>query len=66
MQKATNLFSVFLFRLENSGLSYMVTGAAAAIVYGEPRLTHDIDLVIEMGQEEARQMVLISPAAPGQ
>jgi hypothetical protein len=26
----------------------MVTGSIAAIVYGEPRLTHDLDLVIEL------------------
>ena len=26
----------------------MVTGAVASIIYGEPRLTHDLDLVIEL------------------
>jgi hypothetical protein len=30
------------------GIPYMVTGAVAAIIYGEPRLTQDIDLVIEL------------------
>lgn len=47
-----NLFQVFLTRLEESGLQYMVTGAAAAIVYGQPRLTHDIDLVVEMSAKD--------------
>ena len=34
----------------------MVTGAAAAIVYGQPRLTHDIDLVVEMSAADARKI----------
>ena len=58
----TNLFRVFLSRLETSGLQYMVTGAAASIVYGEPRLTHDIDLVIEMREEDAQKIVHAFPA----
>jgi hypothetical protein len=35
----------------------MVTGAVAAIVYGEPRLTHDIDLVMELKTEDTEKMV---------
>ncbi|MFC1822572.1 hypothetical protein ACFL9T_07680 [Thermodesulfobacteriota bacterium] len=58
----TNLFRVFLNRLETSGLQYMVTGAAASIVYGEPRLTHDIDLVIGMKKEDAQQIAHVFPA----
>lgn len=30
----------------------MVTGSAAVTVYGEPRLTHDVDLVIALSQAE--------------
>lgn len=52
----SNLFKIFLAPLEDSGLQYMVTGAAAAIVYGEPRLTHDIDLVIEMNAKDVQSM----------
>ena len=29
-------------------MPYMITGAVASIIYGEPRLTNDIDLVINM------------------
>ena len=35
-------------RLETSGFEYLVTGSIASIVYGEPRLTHDIDLVLHL------------------
>jgi hypothetical protein len=38
------------------GIRYMVTGAAAAIIYGEPRLTHDIDLVMELKGEDTRKL----------
>lgn len=52
-----NLFQIFINRLNKLGIRYMVTGAVAAIVYGEPRLTHDIDLVIELNTEEVEKMV---------
>jgi hypothetical protein len=32
--------------LEHSGCQYMVTGSYASSLQGEPRLTHDIDLVV--------------------
>lgn len=31
--------------LERLGIPYFVTGSTASIVYGEPRLTNDIDIV---------------------
>lgn len=34
----------------------MVTGAVANIVYGEPRLTHDIDLVLEIEIGDAEKI----------
>ena len=47
-----NLFLIFTNRLNKMGVRYMVTGAVAAIIYGEPRLTNDIDLVIELKAED--------------
>ena len=47
MQEA-NLFLIFIKRLNNIKISYLVTGAAATIIYGVPRLTHDIDLIIQL------------------
>jgi hypothetical protein len=43
-----NLYRIFVSRLNKISLSYMITGAVAGIIYGEPRLTNDIDLVIDM------------------
>ena len=52
-----NLFLIFVSRLNASGIRYMVTGAVASIIYGEPRLTHDIDLVLELDDESAQKIV---------
>ena len=41
-----DLLSLFVLPLEHSSFEYMVTGSVASTLYGEPRLTHDVDLVI--------------------
>jgi len=41
-----NLFGIYLNILNKNQIQYFVTGSVASIVYGEPRLTHDIDLII--------------------
>jgi hypothetical protein len=38
--------ALFLEPLERLGIPYCITGSVAASVYGEPRLTADIDLVV--------------------
>jgi len=43
-----DLISLFAVPLERAGLPYMITGAAAAILYGQPRTTNDLDVVIEL------------------
>lgn len=40
----------------------MVTGSVAAIIYGEPRFTYDIDLVMELAAEDIPSLIaLFSP-----
>ena len=56
-----NLFLIFVRRLNMSGIRYMVTGAVASIIYGEPRLTHDIDVIMELSDESARKVVKAFP-----
>lgn len=48
---------VFVTRLEAAGLPYMVTGATAAILYGQPRTTNDIDIVLSLN--DAGRAVLL-------
>ena len=43
---APSPLSPFLDPLEHLGLPYCITGSVAASVYGEPRLTADIDVIL--------------------
>lgn len=42
--------------LERLGLAYMVTGSVASIAYGEPRLTHDVDMVAEISSADTARL----------
>jgi hypothetical protein len=44
-------FLVFTEALNRLGLRYMVSGSIAATYYGEPRVTHDIDIVLVLKGE---------------
>ena len=41
-----DFISLFVAPLESVGINYMITGSVASSVYGEPRNTLDIDLVV--------------------
>lgn len=43
---------LFTEPLESLHLPYMITGATGAILYGQPRLTNDLDLVLELPASE--------------
>lgn len=49
------LLSAFIAPLEVSKIPYFVTGSVASIFYGEPRLTHDVDIVIHLSQADIPQ-----------
>ena len=51
-----NIFFIFTSRFNNLSIRYMITGSIAGIVYGEPRMTHDIDLVVELKYEDAERL----------
>lgn len=38
--------------LQAVGASYMLTGSLASIYYGEPRMTVDIDLVVDLTPDQ--------------
>ena len=42
--------------LEASGISYMVVGGQAVLLYGEPRLTKDIDITLDLGPESLEKL----------
>jgi len=51
-----NLFEIFILPLYKTRLDYFVTGSIAATIYGEPRLTHDIDIVIDLTQNDIAEL----------
>ena len=52
-----DLFKIFVDPLEELAIPYIVTGAVASIIYGEPRLTHDVDLVLELKVHDVRKLI---------
>ena len=52
---------VFISRFNAARIDYFVTGSVACIIYGEPRLTHDIDLVLELSRPDAAKIVGVFP-----
>jgi hypothetical protein len=56
-----DLFLVFLEPLNRAAIPYMITGSVAGIVYGEPRVTHDVDLVVELDAHRIREFVELFP-----
>jgi hypothetical protein len=51
-----------LARLEREGIAYMLTGSLALSYYAEPRMTRDIDLVVECaGRDPVRIAELFAP-----
>lgn len=57
-----NLYRIFLSRLEKYNMPYIVTGAVASVIYGEPRLTNDIDLVVELKDKDAQKIIDAFPS----
>jgi hypothetical protein len=49
--------------LEEQGLTYLLVGSLASGVYGEPRLTHDIDVVIELRADQVARLCEAFPAS---
>ncbi len=43
--------------LESHGIPYMLIGGQAVLLYGEPRLTRDIDITLGIGPERLREIL---------
>ena len=55
-------FRIFTRKLEELGLRYMVSGSVAAIYYGEPRLTNDVDIILLMTSADIPRLAEAFPA----
>jgi hypothetical protein len=58
-----SLFEPFISRLEGLGIPYFVTGSTAGVLYGEPRMTHDVDIVIALSLHNIHAFVEAFPVA---
>jgi len=56
-------YLIFTQKLNELGLRYMVSGSVAAIYYGEPRMTNDVDIIVFLRREDARRLLAAFPAA---
>ncbi|MFK7909708.1 MAG: hypothetical protein AB8F34_03815 [Akkermansiaceae bacterium] len=50
-------FLLFTSPLQSRGIRYMVSGSVAAIFYGEPRLTNDVDIVLWITSAEVDSLI---------
>jgi hypothetical protein len=48
-----DLVGLFVAPLEALGLDYMITGGVASVIYGDPRFTRNIDLVLGLREGDA-------------
>jgi hypothetical protein len=58
-----DLLEKIALKLEQSGIPYMVIGGQAVLVYGEPRLTRDIDITLGVSPERAGAVRAIARSA---
>ncbi len=53
MLEELNILEIVVGRLDRKSVPYMVTGSVAMNYYAEPRMTRDIDIVIELERKDA-------------
>ncbi len=56
MTEELEVLTIVTGRLESARISYMVTGSIAANYYAVPRMTRDIDLVVELSAGDADRL----------
>jgi predicted nucleotidyltransferase len=57
MQDELSVLKLVTGRLEAAGMAYMVTGSVAVSLYAQPRMTRDVDLVVELRPSDAERIV---------
>ena len=57
MADLLDVLRIVTSRLELSGVPYMVSGSLALGYYAQPRMTRDIDVVVELDHEGIQRLV---------
>lgn len=59
MSEELEVLKMVTSRLNKAGIPYMVSGSIAANYYSIPRMTRDIDIVIELQQKDVDRFVVL-------
>lgn len=62
MNEYIESFSNVIALLENEQIPYMIVGSLASMIYGEPRLTHGMDLVVDVLPSDATKIEKLFPS----
>lgn len=60
--RETDLFLLFIRPLNRAGMRYVIGGSVAAMFYGEPRFTRDVDVMVFLNEASIRKLPEIFPA----
>ncbi|TAK98920.1 MAG: hypothetical protein EPO07_11310, partial [Verrucomicrobia bacterium] len=55
------LFLLFVRPMNRAGIRYVISGSVAAIFYGEPRLTNDVDFIAFLNEADRQRLTGIFP-----
>jgi hypothetical protein len=55
------LLKIVVLGLEDKNIPYMLTGSLVSSIQGEPRLTHDIDLIISLEKKDLSKVISLFP-----
>jgi hypothetical protein len=55
------LFLLFVRPFHRAGIRYVIGGSVAAIFYGEPRLTNDVDFIAFLNEADSRRLPEVFP-----
>lgn len=56
MNEELEVLALAVARLDAAGIAYMITGSFALAVYATPRMTRDIDVVIDCSPDQAARL----------
>lgn len=54
-----DLIGLFIEPLERVEIRYMITGGVASVIYGDPRFTRDIDVVLELPPADVSRLTSV-------
>src|SRR6185312_2155494 len=57
-----DLFLLFVRRLNDAGVRYVIGGSLASTFYGEPRLTDDVHIIVFLNDADIRGLPELFPA----